>query len=316
MKLKAIKAHGSQNEFFIIDARNNKHFTEAFRAQLAQALCEKSNMLEGADGIIFIDNGLETAYQMRIFNADGSEALMCGNGMRVMARWALEHAKAKNLTIENVTNLKYQVKPIDIYYKDVNAVALDMPPAIINALGIIDGASGAWINQVIPGFYEDIKFTTVAMPNPHIIAAVDNVDIQLLETIGKSANDNKTIFPQGVNVSFAQYRNDQEIFVATYERGVGLTNACGTAMIAATISGILLEKLNKNHSITVKNPGGFINVTIKDDWSAEMIGNATFTKEIVLDIDEEDPSLYTITSMTDYDEEIQAYQRLLQNLHS
>src|SRR5690606_8683247 len=105
-------------------------------------------------------------------------------------------------------------------------------------------------------------------------------------------------------------------FVATYERGVGLTNACGTAMIAATISGILLEKLNKNHSITVKNPGGFINVTIKDDWSAEMIGNATFTKEIVLDIDEEDPSLYTITSMTDYDEEIQAYQRLLQNLHS
>lgn len=315
MKLKTIKAHGSQNEFFIIDTRKNNFFTESFRKELAIALCNRSNWLDGADGIVYVDQGMDTAYQMRIFNADGSEALMCGNGMRVMARWVLEQEQAKSLTIENVTNLKYDVKPIDIYFKDVKAVALQMPPAIINSLGIIEHTSGAWINQSIPDFYPEMKFTVVAMPNPHIVAAVDAVDMALLETIGKAANENKAIFPQGVNVSFAQYTNETEIFVATYERGVGLTNACGTAMIASTVTGILLEKLSKNQQISVKNPGGFIQVTINDDYSCEMIGNATYTAEIVLDIDEEDPSLFTITSHTELSEEINAYQQLLAQLH-
>lgn len=314
MKLKIIKAHGSQNEFFIVDARKSNIFTETFRRELAIALCNRTNWLNGADGIVFIDKGLNTTYQMRIFNADGSEALMCGNGMRVMARWVLELERAKELTIENVTNLQYQIKPIDIYFKDVKAVALQMPPAILNSVGIIEHTAGEWINKSIPDFYSDMKFTVVAMPNPHIVTAVESLDMALLEAIGKAANENKAIFPQGVNVSFAQYINENEIFVATYERGVGLTNACGTAMIASTVTGILLEKLQKNQQVKVKNPGGFIQVTVYDDWSCEMIGNATYTAEIVLDIDEEDPSLFTITSDTLVTDEIDAYDQLLKQL--
>lgn len=269
-----IKGHGSENDFFIID-NLEQQFDDRSKSGLSKLLCNRKNILGGADGVLFMEKGRLAPHLMRIFNADGTEALMCGNGMRLAGRWSASQLDTTETTVENVTHLPYRIHLQDNFFKDVFGISILLPPAGLQQ-DFINNAPPVLQQDIITGFDEKNRYTAITMPNPHIVSFMDTIEDSKLHMIGKEANDNKLVFPQGVNVSWIRVQNDHTIFVSTYERGVGLTNACGTAMIASAVAGVLKGKLPRNETITVQNKGGFIQVTVHDDWSAHMTGNATF----------------------------------------
>ncbi len=108
--------------------------------------------------------------------------------------------------------------------------------------------------------------------------------------------------------------DDATLFVATYERGVGLTNACGTAMIASCITVIQLGLSSYNTWITVKNKGGFVKIAIDKSLGAKMIGNATYILEAIIEFDEETLDIYTLIEVTQNKKELEAYEQLLLKL--
>lgn len=281
--LTVIKGHGSENDFFIIDNREQR-FDDTAKAAISMLLCNRKNMLGGADGVLFMEKGRYTPHLMRIFNADGTEALMCGNGMRLAGRWSATQLETPAVTVENVTHLPYEVNIQNDFFNEVFGISILFPPAGLQQ-DFINNNPPLLQQSTIPGFDEAHLYTAVAMPNPHIVSYMDTIDENLLYKAGKTANDDKVIFPHGVNVSWIQLRNSHTIFVNTYERGVGLTNACGTAMIASAIAGVQQGILPAGEIITVQNKGGFIKVMVNADWSTLMTGNATFNAEYAIAIE-------------------------------
>ena len=145
-----------------------------------------------------------------------------------------------------------------------------------------DGASGGAIDP-------SLKFTAIAVPNPHLIAFVSPEVLagSDLERIGKMLNAKNPYFPEGVNVTFAEILDKDTLFARTYERGVGFTNACGTGMSATTLAFILThpEEAAFDRVNTVYNPGGMVKTIVHHDgerYWIELIGNATVTATITL----------------------------------
>lgn len=314
MLLNVLKAHGSQNTFFVIDIRNQSFFTSVVMQQLSIVLCNPNGVLKGADGVLFIDKGVSAAYQMRIFNADGSEALMCGNGMRIVARWALENSRKDMQTIENVTHLPYNVATDNNFHDVVKGVSVVFPPADLSSHKILNIAQQICIDEFIPALDNSLKFTAVAMPNPHIIAIVPDININLLAQLGVQANERKAIFPNGANVSFVKIKDAHNLYVATYERGVGLTNACGTAMIAACVTTVVQKLCPYNEWLCVQNPGGYVKIKLDQNLVATMVGNATYMLEAIIELDEEQIDVYTVQEVTINQKEMNAYDQLLQQV--
>jgi diaminopimelate epimerase len=308
MVIDAIKAHGSENDFFLIDNTSNR-FNDEMKCTLAKILSQRSNILNGADGVIFMENGSNTPYKMRIFNADGNEALMCGNGLRIAGRWALAQKNCKVDSIENVTDLPYTITLDENFADGVNAVKIEFPPADLQAQFLLSNHTRPILSIQLPEIDSVNNYSAVAMPNPHIVSIIPTIDINKLKVVGEKANDKDCpYFVDGVNVSWVKIINNNTIFVNTYERGVGLTNSCGTAMIASTVTGILQGKLSYNTDITVYNLGGFIKVNVNDKLCAVMTGNATYNIFYQLNINEITNQIEVLQSV--YTKEQENYNRL------
>jgi diaminopimelate epimerase len=277
MKIPYIKGHGSGNDFILIDIRSfYPPLSMEQKRDWAIKLCNRETSI-GADGVLFVTDARKGDGCMRIFNADGSEAEMCGNGIRLVGRYVAETAGKKEVLIQNVTALDYPIHHQSDFFEGVEAYQVKLPPASFKPSDIpFNTVLDPFIDQPIPSLSENQRFTALALPNPHLISYVDTIDFNLLESMGKQVNEDKSLFPQGMNLSFVKLLDEKTVFVATYERGVGITNACGTAMCSSVISGIALGKLPVDTTIKVINRGGFIEVKVLSDGYCLMTGNATF----------------------------------------
>jgi Diaminopimelate epimerase len=148
------------------------------------------------------------------------------------------------------------------------------------------------INEEIPEFVPEEKFSAVAVPNPHLISFVSDIQHDTLNDLGQKLNSTNDYFPEGVNISFAKILDENRLFVQTFERGVGFTNACGTGMSATSLVFALLhpEQFDSNKDITVYNPGGMVRTNVKLNPIKELseirlIGNATFTHNLEISED-------------------------------
>lgn len=268
MKLKILKCHGSSNDFILINEYEKLLFSEEQRITLSKSLCDRKLLGLGADGILFFQNSENADGKMRMFNPDGSEAEMCGNGLRCIGRFACETLNKQSVLIETLKGISTVAQVQDIhqgvktYQAELNTISLN------NSL----------INQPLPTLSKDFKFTAVTMPNPHIVSIVASISDSELDEIGKKANNNNSLFPNGINVNFLQILNNGKIFVRTYERGVGLTNSCGSGMSASSLVYCLLGHYPFGESIAVYNRGGLVNckATKGDHYSVYLSGNATF----------------------------------------
>lgn len=134
------------------------------------------------------------------------------------------------------------------------------------------------VDVSIPQLSDKRTFTALSVPNPHIVSLMDDVDQEELEQTGRLANHLPEVFPNGVNVSFVQVLEKNKIFVRTYERGVGLTNACGTAMSASSLVSTILGPNDLDTPIVVINKGGLVNCVVEKNegrFSIQLRGNGT-----------------------------------------
>lgn len=316
LELTILSCHGSNNDFLIIDELEGERFSEHERAALAVLLCDRVSGI-GADGLLFVlASHLYTA-KMRVFNADGSEASMCGNGLRCVARYVCEKLELDEAVIETMkANLAVKKQPaifgdIPTYQVEISPVSFQLSdlPLILE--------QDTLINEPIAEL-SDLSFTAVAVPNPHLIAIVsdDVLTSQIQEGLSRKVNSPNSYFPDGVNVSFVKVLAPGHIFVRTFERGVGFTNACGTAMSASTLVTCLLQANEWGEPVEVYNPGGKVRCVAhrKRDgqYMIDLIGNATFTSELTVEVDIRTSS-YSTKSRRVFEKEINDYRALEQH---
>lgn len=307
MKINMIKGHGSGNDFLLIDEMTNNYlFTESERAELAKLLCDRNTNL-GADGILFVLKSDHADGRMRVFNADGSEASMCGNGLRLVARYLCELLGKDEAVVETMrADLKVSkqaelLPSVHTYQVEISPVLFDLKalPLQLNKPTLY--------NEKITGLSDELRFTALAVPNPHLIAVVDAEILQseLQQQLSEQVNGPNELFPDGVNVSFVKPLKPGSIYVRTFERGVGFTNACGTAMSASSLV-TCLQGLNELESvIDVYNNGGKVQCIVHQldrEYKIDLIGNATFLFKAQVGIDLTEGS-FEVTAKNELEEQ-------------
>jgi len=227
------KMHGLGNDFIVIDNRDGK-ISEAEAAGSARTLCER-HLSVGADGLLLLSNSEIADARMRTFNADGSEAEMCGNGVRCFAKYIYENGivKKKELSVETLAGLKNVW--LTVQNEAVEAVKVDMGTPDWERSKIPMLGQGTCINQDLRVDEENYKVTCLSMGNPHCVIFVENVDECPVEYIGQLVENNEA-FPKRTNVEFVQVLGKNELKVRVWERGCGETMACGTGACASAVA--------------------------------------------------------------------------------
>lgn len=253
MRIAFTKCHGSGNDFPLIDARGIDLSDDAWAA-LARTLADRAGAV-GGDGILLLNQGDSGhSFGMRMLNSDGSEAETCLNGLRCVARAGFEA-----LGIDRA-RVKLKTSSAEVSRAEPIAPGVYSVRTVAHAV-----AGGAFVGLPNPR-----AFTAVSMPNPHLIAFVDTVDEAELVALGEWCEAAPPLLPERANVSFVERRGD-DLFVRTFERGVGLTNACGSAMAAAVFAAG-----NWGREIAVFNKGGLVRGSATADGAVTILGNATF----------------------------------------
>jgi diaminopimelate epimerase len=287
MRFDITKCHGSGNDFALIDARRID-LADAQWAQVARALADRAGPV-GGDGILLLTAGDDrAAFGMRIFNADGSEPETCLNGLRCVTRAGLEALGLEAATARLKTSHAAVAHDADLA-PGVYTVRETAGPAGLDVRDWpLTGAGERIVDAPIARLSPSLRFTAVSMPNPHLIAFVDAVDEDELVRIGTICESAPEWLPNRANVSFVEVRGPDELYVRTFERGVGLTNACGTAMGGATFVAGLTGRLPFDRLVTVRNRGGLVRVTAGADGMVTLSGNATVEWRGSIEVDLDD----------------------------
>jgi diaminopimelate epimerase len=270
MSIAFSKYHGLGNDFILID---NRHSAEPIlTSEQAVKWCDR-NFGVGADGVIFLLTEANGEHRMRIFNSDGSEPEMCGNGIRCLAKFM------QDLNIPT-TDSKYQIQTgagLIVPQMDVDGqVTVDMGKPFLTAAEIpttLRDSDHKVINVPLEVGGNTWNVTTVSMGNPHCMTFVDDVDTIPLAEIGVLF-EHHPVFPKRTNTEFVEVVNRSYVKMRVWERGAGATLACGTGACATVVAGVLNALCDR--TCTVNLPGG----DLKIQWSEEsdrilMTGPAT-----------------------------------------
>ena len=233
--MKFQKMHGLGNDFILMDEIDPSKYD---LAALAIKLCDRHQGI-GADGIILILPSEIADVKMRIINSDGSEADMCGNGIRCFAKHVYDNHinTATSFTIE--TGAGIMIPELIIEDGKVLFVKVNMGAPHLERSAIpMTGAAGNVINESINIEGRDYKITSMLMGVPHTIVFVNHFDESKILSIGRLIEKHPS-FPQGTNVNFVEVLNNHEINVRTWERGAGRTLACGTGSCASAVAASL-----------------------------------------------------------------------------
>lgn len=254
------KMHGLGNDYLYVfgEAPDNV-------AELSRRLSDR-HFGAGSDGMIYISPSLVADFKMRIFNADGSEALMCGNGIRCVGKYVYDkgYTKKTALRIETLSGIK-----------DVGLTLHD---------GHVDRATvGMGTAEVGDALELDVDGTTVrGMPvsvgNPHFVMFVDDAEAAPVDMLGPAIERHEA-FPDGVNVEFAQVLSRDEIRMRVWERGSGITMACGTGACATAAAAVKQGLCPCGRPIAVRLDGGALHIRVSNDNAVTMTGPATTVYE-------------------------------------
>ena len=244
------KMQGAGNDYVYVNGFDQ---TPADPVAVAKVVSDRHFGI-GSDGLILILPSTAADVRMRMFNADGSEGRMCGNGIRCVAKYAYDHglSRANPMRVETAAG----VKTIDLRLTDgkVSAATVDMGDPILRPVDIPVNLPGdKAINVPIQAGGKTYAMTCVSMGNPHAIIYVEDVSAVELERIGPEIEKNE-LFPQRVNVHFVHVWSAAEVVMRTWERGSGITLACGTGASAVCVAGVLTGRSGR--SILAHLPGG------------------------------------------------------------
>jgi diaminopimelate epimerase len=256
------KHHGLGNDYILI---NNLKWgiPDDRKTDLALLLCKRHFSI-GADGVLFVCHPKLTEVRMKIFNPDGSQAEMCGNGVRCFAKYIYENEIYRKEEIEIETLKGIVVAKLNIVNNEVESVSIDMGPPVLDCESIpvnLESLVNRCVNESIVVLDKIFNFTAVSMGNPHaVIFTKEVINDENLRKYGVAIESHK-IFPKKTNVEFVKILSKDEAVLRVFERGVGVTNSCGTGTCAAVVAGTILGFFNQNTPVTVHNDGGDLKIT-------------------------------------------------------
>ncbi|MBQ1874309.1 MAG: diaminopimelate epimerase [Paludibacteraceae bacterium] len=266
MTLHFTKMHGLGNDYIYVDAREIPHQPWP---ELARRLSDRHTGI-GGDGLVLITRSETEDFGMRIFNADGSEAQMCGNASRCIGKYVYEHGLTDRTHIHLETRSGVRNLSLTVEDGKVTSVTVDM------------GLPEYMGRTEIPVGGRQIPIDKVSMGNPHAICFFAQPDNMPVHTFGPQISTHPH-FVEGTNVEFVCVRSRHELTMRVWERGSGETLACGTGACAAVVAAIQQGVCSRD--VTVNLPGGQLHIRLTDYGHVEMTGPATevFTGEMKIE---------------------------------
>ena len=278
--MKFVKMQGCGNDYIYVDGAKEKVEN---KPEVVQRLSDRHFGI-GSDGVIFINPSEIADFEMEMYNADGTRAEMCGNGIRCVAKYVYDHRMTvkTEITIESFR----KIKPISITDEDGEAVLMrvDMgePELLPDKIPVKSDKDKVVAEPVIAGGKE-YRMTCVSMGNPHAVTYVDSVDAVKMERVGLTY-EHHPAFPKYVNTEFIEVVDPKQIRMRVWERGTGETLACGTGACASVVAGVLNGKNERN--TTVHLLGGDLQIEWREeDNCVYMTGPARIVFAGEVDID-------------------------------
>ena len=283
-EIKFSKMHGLGNDYIVIDETTEEIIPEDKKPEISAELCRRGFSI-GADGVIFISPSKSHDIRFRIFNSDGSEAEMCGNGIRCFSKFIFEKGiinkeiidvetlggtKEVHLTIENDKVVFSKVDMGNATFKTSEIPMISDKEEFLDEELVVEGSP--------------IKMTVLSVGNPHTVIFTDALEKVPLNKLGPVIETHGS-FPQKINVHFVEILSKNEIDMITWERGAGVTLACGTGATSCVIAGLKLSKLDNN--VLVHLPGGDLKIDVYEEdemLGAFMEGDAVLVFDGIIEI--------------------------------
>jgi len=289
-QLKFTKMHGIGNDFVMIDCIRGEMPSEDTLSELAEKVCDRHFGI-GGDGLILILEDDEADYRMRMWNPDGSEAEMCGSGIRCFGKFLFDAGliEAKAISVATMQGLQHiEIVPGQHRGQNPLQVRVDMgAPRLLRSqipMTIVEGNGGdsRVVNYPFTVGDETYQITAVSMGNPHVVIFVDDVENVPLKEIGLQIEHHE-LFPARTNVHFMQEMGRGKFWVRHWERGAGDTLACGTGSCASAVAAALNRKLpDTDRRALIHSPGGDLNIVWAQNDKVYMTGPAMTVFEGVL----------------------------------
>ena len=254
------KMHGLGNDYLYVYGEVPPDITT-----LSQKLSDR-HFGAGSDGMIYISPSNTADFKMRIFNADGSEAMMCGNGIRCVGKYVYDkgYTDKTHLAVETLSGIR--ILDMQIRAGKVRSATVDMGKAVAEEdRNIFVG------DHMVSG-------TPVSVGNPHFVIFVQDIESAPLDSLGPQIEKHEA-FPGGVNVEFVQITGKDQLRMRVWERGSGITMACGTGACASAAAAVRKGFCHSNTHIRVELDGGFLEILVERDGSIKMIGPAEIVYE-------------------------------------
>lgn len=280
MKLRFTKMHGTGNDYVYVNM-----FTETMEDPSALAIRVSDRHFGiGSDGLILVAPSEVADCRMIMYNADGSEGAMCGNGIRCVAKYAYEHGivNQEKITVET----KSGIKSLELTVEDgqVTYVKVNMGQAILQPSAIPVAAEGdTFVSQPLFVEGKEYKATCVSMGNPHCVIFTEGIDDMDLEKIGPKFEHHEW-FPDRINTEFVEVIDAHTIRMRVWERGSGETISCGTGTCASTVAAVLNGYCKQGEEIEVQIRGGKLYDTYLENGDVLMKGPATTVFDGEIDV--------------------------------
>lgn len=313
LHVRFVYGHGSGNVFPIVDARDLPALDADRWAALARLMADPAGPI-GADGLLALGQGADDKdFSMSMRNVDGTEAETCLNGLRLVARAGFAAFGGERATVRLKTSTA-EVAQAAPLAPGVVTIRETAGPALLDVADWpLTGEGHEIVERPIAALDPDRPFTAVAMPNPHLIHFTGAIDEAALVRIGTACEAAPGWLPNRANVSFVRQIDATTIFVRTHERGVGLTDSCGSAMAASVFVACLTGRCAFGATVTVRNKGGLVLGIAESDGMVTLHGNATYEWAGTVDVDLAAGTIGPVTVTKRFDDEIAAWARLVES---
>lgn len=273
--MKFSKMHGIGNDYIYVNCFEEK---VSEPEKISVVLSDRHKGI-GSDGLVLIMPSEIADFRMRIFNADGSEAMMCGNATRCIGKYVYDMGLTDKteVTLETNSGIKY----LKLFLSDgkVDMVTVDMGKAILVPRDIpVDSDLESFVSQPLEVGGKEYKVTCVSMGNPHAVIFTEGIDALELEKTGHLFENHK-LFPNRINTEFVEVIDSHTLKMRVWERGSGETFACGTGTCATVVAAVLNGICPKDEEVLVHLRGGDLRIIWKNDGTVLMTGPAEYVFE-------------------------------------
>lgn len=249
MKIRFTKMHGCGNDYIYINGFEEK-ISDQNKPALVRTMSHRHFGI-GGDGVIFINPSQEADFEMEMYNADGSRAEMCGNGIRCVAKYVHDRGLTDRERFSILSGGQIRYMELTVENGETKAVRVDMGKPVLEPAQIPVEASGLQVvDEPIQVQGHEYRMTCVSMGNPHAVIFCDRIDEMDLEKIGPSF-ENHPRFPRRTNTEFVQILDRDRVKMRVWERGTGETLACGTGCCATVVAGVLNGLTGRRVTVSV-----------------------------------------------------------------